>query len=67
MRPGNSYELVFTKTGYTTLSKRYRFDQDTPQTLRVSLKKLPEPPKKPPPPPPPPPPPAKKSGSWFGR
>jgi hypothetical protein len=69
MRPGNSYELTFAKAGYTTLSRRYRFDADTPQTLRVSLKKLPEPPKKPTPPPPPPPagpPPAKKS-SWFGR
>jgi len=68
-RPGNSYELTFAKAGYTTLSRRYRFDEDTPQTLRVSLKKLPpEPPKKPAatPPPPPGPPPPKKS-SWFGR
>jgi eukaryotic-like serine/threonine-protein kinase len=67
MRPGNSYELTFTKAGYTTLSRRYRFDDDAPQTLRVSLKKLPEPPKKPAPAPPPAGPPAPKKSSWFGR
>jgi len=52
LRPGNSYEFTFTKAGYVSLSRRYRFESEAPQTLRVTLKKAPEPPHKPPPPPP---------------
>ena len=65
LRPGNSYELTFTKAGYSTLSRRYRIEENAPKTVRVSLKKVPPEPKKPAPPPPPPAP--KKGGSWFGR
>jgi hypothetical protein len=43
LRPGNSYELTFNKAGYAPLSRRYRFDEREPQTLRVTLKKAPEP------------------------
>jgi hypothetical protein len=46
LRPGNSYEFTFTKAGYVSLSRRYRFDGESPQTLRVTLKKVPEPPRK---------------------
>ena len=53
LRPGNSYEFTFTKAGFIPLSRRYRFDAEAPQLLRVTLKKAPEPPKKAPPPPPP--------------
>ena len=63
LRPGNSYDLMFTKPGYTPLSRKYRFDSEEPQTLRVTLKKAaPEPHKATPPPAPaaPPPPPPKK-------
>jgi hypothetical protein len=63
LRPGNSYDLTFTRAGYATLSRRYHFEANAPQTLRVALKKLPEakkvaatPAPKPAPPPPPPPP-----------
>jgi serine/threonine-protein kinase len=63
LRPGNSYDLTFTRAGYAPLSRRYHFDANAPQTLHVTLKKLPEPHKvattpapKPAPPPPPPPP-----------
>ena len=55
LRPGNSYEFTFTKAGYVTLSRRYKFDGEAPQMLRVTLKKAPEPPKKSAPPPQPPP------------
>jgi hypothetical protein len=55
LRPGNSYELTFTKIGYVTLSRRYKADGEAPQMLRVTLKKAPEPPKKPAQPPSPPP------------
>jgi hypothetical protein len=51
LRPGNSYEFTFAKTGYVSLSRRYRFEGEAPQTLRVTLKKVPEPPKKAEPPP----------------
>jgi len=62
LRPGNSYEFTFTKAGYAPLVRRYRFDEDEAQTLRVTLKKTPEPkkptasasPAKAAPPPPPP-------------
>ena len=47
LRPGNSYEFTFTKAGYTPLVRRYRFDAEEGQTLRVTLKKMPEPAKKP--------------------
>ena len=53
LRPGNSYEFTFTKAGYAPLVRRYRFDEDEGQTLRVTLKKAPEP-KKPAPAPRPP-------------
>jgi len=72
LRPGNSYEFTFTKAGYAPLVRRYRFDADEAQTLRVTLKKVPEP-KKPAPaasqakaPPAPPAAPAKKNG-FFTR
>ena len=65
LRPGNSYELTFTKAGYQSLSRRYRFENEEPQTLRVTLKKAPEPHKAAAPPPPPPPPPPKKG--FFAR
>ena len=72
LRPGNSYEFTFTKAGYAPLVRRYRFDEDEAQTLRVTLKKAPEPkkptasasPAKAPPPPTPAPP--KKQG-FFTR
>ncbi|HVV15820.1 MAG TPA: serine/threonine-protein kinase [Polyangia bacterium] len=43
LRPGNSYELTFSRPGYAPLSRHYRFEVLAPQTLRVTLKKLPEP------------------------
>ncbi|HEY7374856.1 MAG TPA: serine/threonine-protein kinase [Polyangia bacterium] len=71
LRPGNSYEFTFTKAGYVSLSRRYRFDSDSPQTLRVTLKKIPEPPHKAAPPPPPPvvrgPPPVPQQKGFFSR
>jgi len=67
LRPGNSYELMFTKPGYAPLSRKYRFDSDEPQTLRVTLKKsAPEPHKAAPPAPAAPPPPPPKKG-FFTR
>jgi hypothetical protein len=72
LRPGNSYEFTFSKAGYTTLSRKFRFDSDEPQTLRVTLKKAaPEPKKATPPPPPPaakaPPPPPPSRKGFFAR
>jgi len=71
LRPGNSYELTFTKAGYTTLSRKFRFDGEEPQSLRVTLKKVPEPPHKAGPPPAPPvvrgPPPVPPKKSFFTR
>src|SRR5499427_2209713 len=70
LRPGNSYEFTFTKTGYLPLSRRYRFEADAPQMLRVTLKKAPEPPKKAPPAPPPEvrgPPPVPPHRGFFAR
>jgi hypothetical protein len=66
LRPGNTYELTFTKPGYNPISRKVRLEKDEPQSVRVTLKKLPEPPPKPAPQPKGPPPPPKKS-SWFGR
>jgi eukaryotic-like serine/threonine-protein kinase len=43
LRPGSSYDLTFTKPGYASLVRHYRFDGHGPQILRVSLKKAPEP------------------------
>jgi hypothetical protein len=65
LAPGSIYDLTFTKVGYAPASKKYVVPSASkgPQTLRVSLKKLPEAPKAPPPPPPPP---ARKKG-WFFR
>jgi hypothetical protein len=64
---GTAYDLTFTKAGYAPLTKHYVAPTATkPQTVRVTLKKLPEPPKKaleartPPPPAP-----ARKG--WFTR
>jgi hypothetical protein len=65
LRPGNSYEFTFTKAGYTPLTRRYRFDDEEPQTLRVALKKAPPAPKPAAPPPVKPAPPVKQG--WFGR
>jgi eukaryotic-like serine/threonine-protein kinase len=42
LRPGNSYDLTFTRAGYTTVTRHYKFDAHGPQVLRVSLKKVPE-------------------------
>ncbi len=42
LRPGSSYDLTFTKSGYAPLLRHYRFDGHGPQTLRVSLKKVSE-------------------------
>jgi serine/threonine-protein kinase len=72
LRPGNSYEFTFTKPGYASVVRKYRFDGDEPQTLRVTLKKTPEPPHKAAPPAPPPvvktpPPPPPKKGFFFAR
>ena len=66
LRPGNTYDLTFTKPGYNPINRKVHLEKDEPQTVRVTLKKLPEPPPKPAPPPKGPPPPPKKS-SWFGR
>jgi len=45
LSPGTTYELTFTKAGYVPLSKKYVAPPAAkgPTTLRVSLKKLPEP------------------------
>jgi serine/threonine protein kinase len=56
LAPGTTYELTFTKTGYAPASRKYvaPSTRKGPQTVRVSLKKLPEPKKetkKAPPPP----------------
>jgi hypothetical protein len=71
LRPGNSYEFTFAKPGYTTLSRKFRFDGDEPQSVRVTLKRIPEPPHKASPPPPPPvvrgPPPVPPKRSFFTR
>ncbi|HVT09624.1 MAG TPA: PEGA domain-containing protein, partial [Polyangia bacterium] len=42
LRPGNSYDLTFSRPGYAPLERHYRFEAFAPQTLRVTLKKLPE-------------------------
>jgi serine/threonine protein kinase len=42
LRPGNSYDLTFTRSGYTPLTRHYKLEGHAPQTLRVSLKKIPE-------------------------
>jgi hypothetical protein len=69
LRPGNSYDLTFTRAGYTTLTRRYKFDGHGPQIFRVSLKKVPEVHKTPTPTataPKPAPPPPRKNG-FFAR
>jgi eukaryotic-like serine/threonine-protein kinase len=67
LRPGNSYDLTFTRAGYAPVTRHYKPDRQGPQTFRVSLKKIPEA-KKPPAPavvaPRPAPPPPKK---FFSR
>jgi serine/threonine protein kinase len=69
LRPGNSYELTFTKAGYTPVTRRYRFDSAEPQTLRVTLKKAPPPAKPAAPPPAAKPAPTSRPlrQGWFGR
>jgi hypothetical protein len=72
LRPGNSYELTFNKAGYAPLSRRYHFDEREPQTLRVTLKKTPEPhkaaaPAAPAPAAKPAPPAKPEKKGWFGR
>ncbi|MES1207398.1 MAG: PEGA domain-containing protein, partial [Pseudomonadota bacterium] len=42
LRPGNSYDLTFSHPGYAPVSRHYRFEAYAPQTLHVTLKKLPE-------------------------
>jgi hypothetical protein len=61
--PGSEHELTFTKAGYAPATKHYVVPSagKGPQTVRISLKKLPEPKKAPAPPPAPP-----KKG-WFSR
>jgi serine/threonine-protein kinase len=65
LAPGTTYDLTFSKVGYAPTSKKYQVPTGLkgPQTLKVSLKKLPEPKKAPPAMPPPAPP---KKG-WFFR
>jgi hypothetical protein len=47
LHPGRTYELTFTKPGYAPASKRYHVGAAAGgQTVRVTLKKLPEPAKK---------------------
>jgi serine/threonine-protein kinase len=68
LRPGNSYDLTFSRAGYTTVTRHYKFDGHGPQVLKVSLKKVPEVHKAPTPAPPaPPPPPAPKKNGFFSR
>jgi hypothetical protein len=43
LRPGSSYEFTFSKAGYSSVSRKFRFDSDEPQSLRVTLKKTVEP------------------------
>ena len=45
LSPGTTYELTFTKVGYAPASKKYVAPTATrgPQTVHVSLKRLPEP------------------------
>jgi serine/threonine protein kinase len=68
LAPGNTYELTFTKPGYSPASKHYVAPAGSkgPQTLRVTLKKLPEPAKKPAASPATQPSSSPKKG-WFGR
>jgi len=72
LRPGSSYDFTFSKPGYVSLSRKFRFEGDDPQSLRVTLKKAAvdthkpaatAPPPKPAAPPPPPP----RKGGFFTR
>ncbi len=42
LRPGNSYDLTFSRAGYAPVTRHYKPEGHGPQTLRVSLKKIPE-------------------------
>ena len=42
LRPGNSYDLTFSRAGYAPVTRHYKPETHGPQTLRVSLKKIPE-------------------------
>ena len=42
LRPGNSYDLTFSRAGYAPVTRHYKPEEHGPQTLRVSLKKVPE-------------------------
>ncbi len=64
LRPGNSYDLTFSRPGYASVTRHYRPEGQGPQTFRVSLKRLPEPRKPAPAAPRPAPPPPKK---FFSR
>jgi serine/threonine protein kinase len=68
LRPGNSYDLTFTRAGYAPVTRHYKLEEHGPQTLRVSLKRIPEAHKTPAPAasPRPAPPPIKK-GNFFSR
>jgi serine/threonine-protein kinase len=63
---GSAHELTFTKAGYAPASKRYVVPAAAkgPQTVKISLKKLPEPKKAAPPPAPAP---SKEKKGWFSR
>jgi hypothetical protein len=68
LAPGTKLDLSFTKTGYASATKKYVVPSGSrgPQTLRVSLKKLPEPKRASPAASPTPSPSAPKKG-WFSR
>ena len=42
LRPGNSYDLTFSRSGYLPVTRHYKPEGHGPQTLRVSLKRAPE-------------------------
>jgi serine/threonine-protein kinase len=68
LRPGNSYDLTFTRAGYTTVTRHYKFEAHGPQVLRVNLKKVPEVHKAPTPAPATPTPaPAPRKSGFFSR
>jgi len=67
LRPGNFYDLTFTKSGYAPVSRHYHFEGRGPQTLRVSLKKAPEAHKAAGPAPAPKPAPASSNSGFFSR
>ena len=71
LRPRSSYDFTFSKAGYVSLSRKFRFDDEEPQALRVTLKKTAVDAHKPAAPTPPPkpaaPPPAPSKKGFFTR